>query len=100
MQQRGKCAIFRQIVIGAAAVLGLASTAKATVEISTTARGLVSNVRVVGQPLTLIEPVAAVTGRTAPGYNLSNSAALLAATVGLGSTRVLITNAIGISSTN
>jgi len=77
--------MFRQIIIGAAAVLGLASTAEATVEISTTARGLVSNVRVVGQPLTLIGPVAPVSGRTSPSYSLNNSAASLAATVGLGS---------------
>ncbi|OYX77408.1 MAG: hypothetical protein B7Y82_08150 [Sphingomonadales bacterium 32-65-25] len=77
--------MFRQIIIGAAAVIGLASPAEATVEISTTARGLVSNVRVVGQPLTLIGPVAPVSGRTSPGYSLNNSAASLAATVGLGS---------------
>jgi len=77
--------MFRQIIIGAAAVLGLASAAEATVEISTTARGLFSSVRVVGQPLTSVGPVAPVSGRTAPGYNLGNSAASLAATVGLGS---------------
>ncbi len=76
--------MFRQIIIGAAAVIGLASPAEATVEISSTARGLVSNVRVVGQPLTLIGPVAPVSGRTSPGYSLSNSAASLAASVGLG----------------
>jgi hypothetical protein len=76
--------MFRQIIIGAAAVLGLASTAEATVEISTTARGLVSNVRVAGQPLTLIGPVAPISGRTSPGYSLNNSAASLAASVGLG----------------
>jgi len=45
----------------------------------------VSNVRVVGQPLTLIGPVAPVSGRTSPSYSLNNSAASLAATVGLGS---------------
>jgi uncharacterized membrane protein YczE len=76
--------MYRQIIIGAAAVLGLASTAEATVEISTTARGLVSNVRVVGQPLTLIGPVAPIIGRTSPGYSLNNSDASLAASVGLG----------------
>jgi len=76
--------MFRQIIIGAAAVLGLASTAQATVEISTTARGLVSNVRVVGQALTLIGPVAPIIGRTSPGYSLNNSDASLAASVGLG----------------
>ena len=76
--------MFRQIIIGAAAVLGLASTAEATVEISTTARGLVRNVRVVGQPLTLIGPVAPIIGRTSPGYSLNNSDASLAASVGLG----------------
>ena len=76
--------MFRQIIIGAAAVLGLASTAEATVEISTTARGLVSNVRVVGQALTLIGPVAPIIGRTSPGYSLNNSDASLAASVGLG----------------
>jgi hypothetical protein len=69
--------MFRQIITGAAAVLGLASTAQATVEISTTARGLVSNVRVVGQALTLIGPVAPISGRTSPGYSLNNSAASL-----------------------
>ena len=76
--------MYRQIIIGAAAVLGLASTAEATVEISTTARGLVSNVRVVGPPLTLIGPVAPIIGRTSPGYSLNNSDASLAASVGLG----------------
>ncbi len=76
--------MFRQIIIGTAALFGLASAAQATVEISTTARGLFSNVRVVGQPVTLVGPVAPISGRTAPGYNLSNSAASLAATVGLG----------------
>ena len=76
--------MFRQIITGAAAVLGLASTAQATVEISTTARGLVSNVRVVGQALTLIGPVAPISGRTSPGYSLNNSAASLATSVGLG----------------
>jgi hypothetical protein len=76
--------MFRQIVIGTAAVLGLATTAHATVEISTTGRGLFSNVRVVGQPLTLVGPIASVTGRTAPGYSLNGSAPSLAASVGLG----------------
>ena len=84
MEQKGKSAMFRQIIIGTAALFGLASTAQATVEISTTARSLVSNVRVVGQPLTLIGPVAPVSGRTSPGYALNNSAASLAASVGLG----------------
>jgi uncharacterized membrane protein YczE len=45
---------------------------------------LVSNVRVVGQPLTLIGPVAPIIGRTSPGYSLNNSDASLAASVGLG----------------
>jgi hypothetical protein len=76
--------MFRQIIIGTAAVLGLASAAEATVEISTTGRGLFSSVRVVGQPLTSVGPVAPVSGRTSPGYALNNSAASLAASVGLG----------------
>lgn len=76
--------MFRHVIIGAAAVFGLASAAQATVEISTTGRGLFSNVRVVGQPLTLVGPIASVTGRTAPGYTLNGSAASLAASVGLG----------------
>ena len=70
--------MFRQIIIGTAALFGLASTAQATVEISTTARGLFSSVRVVGQPLTSVGPVAPVSGRTSPGYALNNSAASLA----------------------
>lgn len=76
--------MFRHVIIGAAAVFGLASAAQATVEISTTGRGLFSNVRVVGQPLTLVGPIASVTGRTAPGYTLNGSAASLAASAGLG----------------
>ena len=76
--------MLRQIIIGTAAIFGLASTAKATVEISTNARGLFSSVRVVGQPLTSVGPIAPVSGRTAPGYSLNNSAASLAASVGLG----------------
>ena len=76
--------MFRQIIIGTAAIFGLASNAEATVEISTTARGLFSSVRVVGQPFTSVGPVATVSGRTAPGYSLNNSAASLAASVGLG----------------
>jgi hypothetical protein len=76
--------MFRQIIIGTAAIFGLASTAEATVEISTTARGLFSSVRVVGQPFTSVGPIAPVSGRTAPGYSLNNSAASLAASVGLG----------------
>ena len=76
--------MFRQIIIGTAALFGLASAAEATVEISTTARGLFSNVRVVGQPLSSVGPVAPVSGRTSPGYSLNNSAASLAASVGLG----------------
>jgi hypothetical protein len=76
--------MFRQIIIGTAALFGLASTAEATVEISTTARGLFSSVRVVGQPLTSVGPVASVSGRTSPGYSLNNSAASLAASFGLG----------------
>jgi hypothetical protein len=82
--EKGPDAMFRQIIIGAAAMAGLASTAQATVEISTTGRGLFSNVRVVGQPPTLVGPVAPISGRTSPGYSLSNSAASLAASVGLG----------------
>lgn len=76
--------MFRHLIIGTASVLGLASSAQATLEISTTARGVFSSVRVVGQPLTSVGPVAPITGRTSPGYNLANSAASLAAIVGLG----------------
>lgn len=77
--------MLRHVIIGAAAVFGLASGAQATVEIATTARGLFSNVRVVGQPLTLVGPIATTTGRTSPGYNLSGGLASLAASVNLGS---------------
>ena len=76
--------MFRQFIIGASAAIGLASTAQATVEISTTGRGLFSNVRVIGQPLTLVGPIANVSGRTAPGYSLNGGAPSLAASVGLG----------------
>ena len=76
--------MFRQIIIGAIAVFGLASAAQATVEIATTGRGLFSNVRVVGQPLTLVGPIASVSGRTSPGYSLNGGAASLAASVALG----------------
>jgi uncharacterized membrane protein YczE len=76
--------MFRQIIIGTAALFGVASAAQATVEISTTGRGLFSSVRVVVQPLTSVGPVAPVSGRTSPGYSLNNSVASLAASVGLG----------------
>lgn len=89
--------MFRQIIIGTAALFGLASTAQATVEISTTARGLFSSVRVVGQPLTSVGPVAPVSGRTSPGYALNNSAASLAASVGLGTVSG-VTATLGLSS--
>ena len=68
----------------AAAVFGLASPAQATTEIATTARGLFSNVRVVGQPLTMVGPIAGVSGRTAPGYALNGGVASLVTAVGLG----------------
>lgn len=89
--------MFRQIIIGTGALFGMASAAKATVEISTTARGLFSNVRVVGQPLSSVGPVASVTGRTSPGYALNNSAASLAAAVGLG-TITGVTATLGLNS--
>lgn len=89
--------MFRQIIIGTAALFGLASAAQATVEISTTARGLFSSVRVVGQPLTSVGPVAPVSGRTSPGYSLNNSAASLAASVGLGTVSG-VTATLGLSS--
>jgi hypothetical protein len=76
--------MFRHVIIGAATMFGLASSAQATLEISTTARGLFSNVRVVGQTATLVGPSVPITGRTSPGYNLANSAASFAASVGLG----------------
>ena len=76
--------MFRQIIIGTVAFIGWASAAQATVEISTTGRGLTSNVRVVGQPLTLVGPIGTITGRTSPGYNLTGGAASLATSVGLG----------------
>lgn len=89
--------MFRQIITGTAAAIGLASTAQATVQISTTARGLFSSVRVVGQPLTSLGPVAPVSGRTSPGYSLNNSAASLAASVGLGTVSG-VTATLGLSS--
>lgn len=89
--------MFRQIIIGTAALFGLASAAQATVEISTTARGLFSSVRVVGQSLTSVGPVAPVSGRTSPGYSLNNSAASLAASVGLGTVSG-VTATLGLSS--
>lgn len=89
--------MFRQIIIGTAALFGLASAAQATVEISTTARGLFSSVRVVGQPLTSVGPIAPVSGRTSPGYSLNNSAASLAASVGLGTVSG-VTATLGLSS--
>lgn len=76
--------MFRQIIIGVGAAFGIASAAFATTEIATTGRGLFSNVRVVGQPLTLVGPIATVSGRTSPGYALSGGAALLTSSVGLG----------------
>ena len=61
------------------ATLGLmgASSAHATTQIATTARGLFSNVRVMGSPVTLVGPVAAVGGRTSPGYTLNGGVASL-----------------------
>ena len=76
--------MFRHLIIGTIASFGLASSAQAAVEISTTARGLISNVRVVGQPVTVVGPIASVTGRTAPGYSVNGGAASLATNVGLG----------------
>ena len=76
--------MFRHLIVGSIAAFGLANAVQATVEISTTGRGLFSNVRVVGQPVTLVGPVAAISGRTSPGYNLNGGAASLATDVGLG----------------
>lgn len=76
--------MFRHVFIGAAAVIGLAQAAQATLEISTTGRALISNVRVVGQPATIVGPVAPISGRTSPGYTLTNSLANFATNVGLG----------------
>lgn len=76
--------MFRPILIAAAASVALASAAQATLEISTTGRAFISNVRVVGTSATIVGPVAPITGRTAPGYTLSNSLASFATSVGLG----------------
>lgn len=76
--------MLRHVFIGAAAMFAVADAAQATLEISTTGRALISNVRVVGQPLTAVGPVAPVSGRTSPGYTLNNSLASFATSVGLG----------------
>ena len=88
--------MFKHLIIGAA-LLGSAGAAQATVEIATTARGLFSNVRAVGQPLTVVGPLASVSGRTSPGYALSNSLASLATSVGLG-TVAGVTATLGLNS--
>ncbi|WP_156256539.1 PEP-CTERM sorting domain-containing protein [Sandarakinorhabdus oryzae] len=75
--------MLKPFIIGAAA-FSLASAAQATTEIATTARGVFSNVRAVGQPLTLVGPIASVGGRTSPGYSLNGGVASLSAPVSLG----------------
>ncbi|WP_026091012.1 PEP-CTERM domain protein [Sandarakinorhabdus sp. AAP62] len=89
--------MFRHVIIGAVAAFGLANAANATVEISTTARGVFSNVRVVGQSAFLVGPNAIVTGRTSPGYSLNNSVPSLAAIVGLGNQN-LVTATLSLNS--
>lgn len=89
--------MFRHVFIGAAAMFAAADAAQATLEISTTGRALISNVRVVGQPLTAVGPVAPVSGRTSPGYTLANSLASFATSVGLGNNGV-ITAALALNS--
>lgn len=89
--------MFRHLLIGAVAMFGLADAAIATVEIATTARGLFSNVRAVGQPLTVVGPIASVSGRTAPGYSLTGGVASLSAPVTLGTVSLVTA---GLSLTN
>lgn len=76
--------MFSHVRIAAAAAIGLASSAQATLEISTTGRALTSNVRVVGTTATVVGPVAPISGRTSPGYTLNNSLASFATSVALG----------------
>ncbi len=85
-RKNGIIMMAKTVRIGFAALTCLIGTsaAQATTEIATTARGVFSNVRVVGSPATLVGPIASVSGRTSPGYNLTGSAASLAASVGLG----------------
>lgn len=89
--------MFRQFIIGSAIALSLPAAAQASTEIATTARGLFSNVRVVGQPLTLVGPIASVSGRTSPGYNLAGGVASLSSAVGLGNVSG-VTATLGINS--
>jgi hypothetical protein len=76
--------MLKHVLLSAAASFALASAAQATLEISTTGRAFTSNVRVVGTSATIVGPVAPITGRTAPGYTLSNSLASFVTNVGLG----------------
>lgn len=89
--------MFKPVLLSAAVLASLAGPAQATLEISTTARGLTSSVRVVGQPLTFVGPIATVSGRTSPGYNLTGGVASFGTTVGLG-TVLGIAATLGINS--
>lgn len=73
----------QSLVLAAACLLG-AGSAQATTEIATTARGLFSNVRVVGSSATLVGPLAQVSGRTSPGYTLNGGLASSSNSVALG----------------
>ena len=89
--------MFRQFIIGSVIAFNLATAAQATTEIATTARGVFSNVRVVGQPLTLVGPIASVSGRTSPGYTLTSGVASLSAPISLG-TVSLVTAGLNLTS--
>lgn len=89
--------MFRIVRIAALVCLTGAANADATTEIATTARGLFSNVRVVGQPLTLVGPIASVSGRTSPGYSLTGGVASLSNTIDL-ATVSGITATLGLNS--
>lgn len=73
------------LVLAAAGLLS-AGSAHATTEIATTARGLFSNVRVVGTSATLVGPLAQASGRTSPGYALNAALASSSNNVALGNT--------------
>lgn len=71
------------VAVAAACLLG-AGSAHAAAEISTTARGLFSNVRVVGTTPTVIGPLAEATGRTSPGFALNAALASSSNGIALG----------------
>lgn len=73
-----------KLALGAVAGLCAAVPAAGATTISTGAYGVFSDVRVLNTVGVTVGPVAAVSGTTAPGYNIDGSVAAVASTVDLG----------------